>query len=74
MDKDSERPVTGNLLSASENTKTSINGSAVSVLDLSNTPWRHLGSEFLNFGSRPSYVIPTALPPCRVQEMRSVHN
>jgi len=38
MDKDSERPVTGNLLSASENTKTSINGSAVSVLDLSNTP------------------------------------
>jgi hypothetical protein len=31
------------------------------------------GSEVLNFGTRPSYVIATALPPCRVEEILTVH-
>jgi hypothetical protein len=43
-----KRRVIGNLLAASEKLKTTINGSGV--------------REFLKFGTRPSYVIATALP------------
>jgi hypothetical protein len=33
MDKDSKKPINGDLLAASENIKTAIDGNAVSILD-----------------------------------------